>query len=97
MIFLSLSNLSMSTSACSDEDGSAHLGSKKKQYWLRYCKSGSQLACCHGRSVFFSGNRSVKLLDLNQVITVLNRNVTESTFTYSRLITSQHTVILKGK
>ncbi len=45
---------------------------------------------------FFSGNRSVKLLDLNQVITVLNQNVTESTFTYSHLVTFQNTVISKG-
>ena len=69
---------------------------KKKQYSLRYCESGLQPACCHGRSVFFSGNRSVKLLDLNQVITVLNQNVTESRFTYSHLVTFQNTVILKG-
>ena len=69
---------------------------KKKQYLLRYCKLGSQPACCHGQSVFFSGNRSVKLLDLNQVITVLIQNVTESRFTYSRLVTFQNTVTSKG-
>ncbi len=45
---------------------------------------------------FFSGNRSVKLLDLHQVVTVLNQNVTESIFTYSRLVTFQNIVISKG-
>ncbi len=69
---------------------------KKKRYLLRYCKLGSRPACCHGRSVFFSGNQSVKLLDLNQVVTVLNQNVTESRFTYSHLVTFQDTVISKG-
>ena len=97
MIFLSLSDLSLSTCACGDEDDSTHLRSKKKQYSLRYSKSGSQPACCHGRSVFFMGNWSVKLLHLNQVITVLNQNVTESTFTYSHQNTFQNTVILNGQ
>ena len=39
------------------------------------------------------GSGSVKLLDLNQVITVLNQNVTESNFTNSCLVTFQNTVI----
>ena len=63
---------------------------------MRYCELGFWLAYCNGLSVFFMDNGSVKLLDLNQVITVLNHNVTESNFTNSCLITFQNTVIMKG-
>ncbi len=76
MVFLCLSNRSMSTCARNGEDFSTDLGSKKKLYLLRYCESGLQPHCRHGRSVFFRCNRCVKLLHLNQVITVLNQNVT---------------------
>ena len=69
---------------------------KKEQYLKRYCESGLRPAFCHGQSVFFMGNGSIKLLDLNQVITVLNRNVTESNFTNFCLITFKNTEILKG-
>ena len=45
----------------------------------------------------FSGDQSVKLLDLNQVITVLNQNVTESNLKNSCLITFQNVVISRGQ
>ena len=98
MIFLSLSDLSLSTCARGDEDDSAHLGSTKEAIFAEILRTGFATGLVAMVDLyFFSRNRSVKLLHLNQVITVLNRNVTESTFTYSRLITFQNTVILKGQ
>ena len=45
---------------------------------------------------FYGQYGSVNLLDLNQMITVINQNATESNFKNSCLITFQNTVILKG-
>ena len=40
MIFLSLSDLSMSMSACSDEDGNSHLGSQKEAILVKILRIG---------------------------------------------------------
>jgi hypothetical protein len=53
VVFSSHVDLSIASWARGYKDNDNHSGSKKEQYSLRYCKSGSRLAYHHGRSVFF--------------------------------------------
>ena len=96
MVFLSLSDLSISMCAGSDMDYGTHLRTRKQAIFTEILQIGFVTGLLPWLICIFSGNRSVKLLGLKQVITVLNRNVTESTFTYSHLVTFQNTVISKG-
>ena len=77
MVFLSLSDLSILMCAHSDEDDSAHLGSKKEAIFAEILGTGFGIGLLQWSICIFCGNRSVKLLDLNQVTTVLNQNVTD--------------------
>ncbi len=72
MIFLSLSNLSLSTYAHGYEDDSAHLGSTKEAIFAEILHIGFATGLLPWSICIFSGNWSIKLLDLKQVITVLN-------------------------
>ena len=77
-------------------DHGTHLRTRKQAIFTEILQIGFVTGLLPWLICIFSGNRSVKLLDLNQVITVLNHNGTESRFTYSCLVTFQNTVILKG-